>query len=104
MTIFVNGKQKRVKRPPAIDGMPVDEFIRRNADLICLHQDKMWEEMPNEIPVTDDKYLKWHGIPTVKKIAYSCIGHHFLIFSMGYCLKFNENRPVCDAGNMHEAS
>jgi len=24
MTIFVNGKQKRVKRPPTIDGMDVD--------------------------------------------------------------------------------
>ncbi len=27
MTIFINGKQKRVKRPPTIDGMDVDEFI-----------------------------------------------------------------------------
>ena len=43
MTIFVNGKQKRVKRPPTIDGMPVDEFIRRNADPIWLHQNEMWE-------------------------------------------------------------
>jgi len=31
MTIFIGGKQKRVKRPPTIDGMDVDEFIRRNA-------------------------------------------------------------------------
>ena len=37
MTIFVNGKQKRVKRPPTIDGMDVDEFIRRNADPVWLH-------------------------------------------------------------------
>ena len=43
MTIFINGKQKRVKRPPTIDGMPVDEFIRRNADPIWLHQNEMWE-------------------------------------------------------------
>ena len=43
MTVFVNGKQKRVKRPPTIDGMPVDEFIRRNADPIWLHQNEMWE-------------------------------------------------------------
>ena len=34
MTIFMNGKQKRVKRPQTIDGMDVDEFIRRNADPI----------------------------------------------------------------------
>lgn len=45
MTIFINGKQKRVKRPPTIDGMPVDEFIRRNADPIWLHQNEMWEYM-----------------------------------------------------------
>jgi hypothetical protein len=43
MTIFVNGKQKRVKRPPTIDGMDVDEFIRINADPIWLHQNEMWE-------------------------------------------------------------
>ena len=30
MTIFVKGKQKRIKRPPTIDGMDVDEFIRKN--------------------------------------------------------------------------
>ena len=45
MTIFVNGKQKRVKRPPTIDGMDADEFIRRNADPIWLHQNEMWEYM-----------------------------------------------------------
>ena len=43
MTIFINGKQKRVKRPPTVDGVPVDEFIRNNADLIWLHQNEMWE-------------------------------------------------------------
>jgi 16S rRNA U516 pseudouridylate synthase RsuA-like enzyme len=45
MTIFVNGKQKRVKRLPTIDGMDVDEFIRRNADQVWLHQNEMWEFM-----------------------------------------------------------
>ncbi len=43
MTIFINGKQKRVKRPPTIDGMDVDEFIRRNADPVWLHQEGLWE-------------------------------------------------------------
>ena len=43
MTIFVNGKQMRVKRPPTIDGMDVDEFIRRNADPIWYHQNEMWD-------------------------------------------------------------
>jgi len=48
MTIFVNGKQKRVKRPQTIDGIDVNEFIRRNADPIWLHQNEMWEY------ITDD--------------------------------------------------
>jgi uncharacterized protein (DUF2235 family) len=41
--IFINGKQVRVKREPTIDGIPVDEWIRRNADPIWLHQNEMWE-------------------------------------------------------------
>jgi hypothetical protein len=45
MTIFINGKQKRVKRPLRIDGMEEDECIRRNADPIWLHQNEMWEYM-----------------------------------------------------------
>lgn len=43
MTIFLNGKQKRVCRPLLIDGLHPDEFYLRNADLITLHQDGMWE-------------------------------------------------------------
>ena len=48
MTIFINGRQKRVKRPPMIDGLSVDEFIRRNADPIWLHQNEMWEYIQPE--------------------------------------------------------
>jgi hypothetical protein len=44
-TVFINGKQKRVRRPPTIDGMSVDEFIRGNADPIFLHEHEMWELM-----------------------------------------------------------
>jgi len=47
MTIFINGKQKKVKKSPKADGMDVDEFIRRNADPIWLHQNEMWEYMEN---------------------------------------------------------
>ena len=43
MWIFVRGKQKRVRRPPMIDSMDVDEFIRRNADPIWFHQEGLWE-------------------------------------------------------------
>ena len=45
MTIFINGKQKRVKRPPTIDGIPVDEYIQQNADPIWLLQNEMYEEL-----------------------------------------------------------
>ena len=45
MTIFVHGKQKRVKRPPMIDGADVDEFFRDNADPIGLHQSETWEHI-----------------------------------------------------------
>lgn len=43
MTIFIHGKMKRIRRPPQIDGVDVDEFIRRNADPIWLHQNEMWK-------------------------------------------------------------
>jgi len=48
MTIFINCKMKRVKRPPTIDGMSVDDFIGQNADPIWLHQNEMWELMVEE--------------------------------------------------------
>ena len=42
MTVFVGGKQKRIKRRQ-VEGIDVDEFIRRNADPLTLHQNEMWE-------------------------------------------------------------
>ena len=48
MTIFVNGKQKRVRRPPTVEGIPLEEFIRRNADPIWLHQNEMWEYIQHD--------------------------------------------------------
>jgi hypothetical protein len=45
MIIFINGKQKRVRREPMIEGLPVDEFIRRNADPIWLAQEGRWEDI-----------------------------------------------------------
>ena len=62
MTIFMNGKQKRVKRPAKIDGMDVDEFIRNNADPIFFHQNELWEyiDLPNENEIIrdDDKTVE----------------------------------------------
>jgi hypothetical protein len=43
MFVFMNGRQLRVKRPETIDGIDVDEFIRRNADPIWFHQNGMHE-------------------------------------------------------------
>lgn len=47
MTMFINGKQKRVPREPT-DGLPIDEFIARNTDPIWLHQNELWEMMPDD--------------------------------------------------------
>jgi len=55
MTIFINGKQKRVKRPITIDDMTEEEFIRNNADPIWLHQNEMWEYMDMD---EEDNYYK----------------------------------------------
>jgi hypothetical protein len=50
MTIFINGKQKRVPRPQLIEGVPVEEFIARNADPIWLHENGLWEFMtPDDV-------------------------------------------------------
>lgn len=46
--VFMNGKQVRVKRPPTVDGVPVDQFIEEHADPIWLHQNEMWELTPDE--------------------------------------------------------
>jgi hypothetical protein len=46
--VFINGKQVRIKRPPTVDGMPVDQFSEENADPVWLHQKEMWELMPVE--------------------------------------------------------
>jgi len=47
MIIFVKGKQKRVPRPPTVEGIAIDEFIALNADPLWLHQNEMWELIPN---------------------------------------------------------
>lgn len=45
MRIFVNGKQRRVKREPTVAGIPVDDSILMNADPIFLLQNEMYEEL-----------------------------------------------------------
>jgi hypothetical protein len=46
--IFINGKQKRVRKEPMIEGMSVEEFIRNNADPIWLHQNERREDIEPE--------------------------------------------------------
>jgi len=55
MWIFMNGRQVRVKRPPTIDGMDLDEFIMNNADPIWLHQNEMWEYIKEETRSEDSE-------------------------------------------------
>jgi hypothetical protein len=59
MTIFVNGRQKRVRRPQLIDGIPVDEFIARNADPLWLHQNEMWELIPQDVDAETTEEFPW---------------------------------------------
>jgi hypothetical protein len=43
--IFINGKQKRMRRHGGVEGMTMEEFILANADPIWLHQNEIWEYM-----------------------------------------------------------
>ena len=60
MTVIINGKQKRVKKPATIDGIDVEEFIIQNADPIWLHQNEMWEYME----LVEDNFLSAVGAGT----------------------------------------
>ena len=52
VTIFMNGKQKRIKRPVLVEGVDVEEYIRTNADPVWLHQNELWEYI--DLPEEDD--------------------------------------------------
>ena len=64
MTIFINGKQKRVKRPPTIDGIPVEEFVRRNADPVWLLENEMYEELHEVLQETNQDVAKGARVVT----------------------------------------
>jgi hypothetical protein len=42
-TVFMDGKMKRVRKPPRVQGTALDEFLRTHADPIFLHQEGLWE-------------------------------------------------------------
>ena len=48
-TVFMSGKQVRVKRQQLNDGIPADEFISQNADAIWLHQNGMWDQIDDSL-------------------------------------------------------
>ncbi len=48
MFVMMNGRQVRVKRPPTIDGLDIDTFLRRNADPTWLVQNEMWHLLGSE--------------------------------------------------------
>lgn len=52
--IFINGKQKKVRKEPTIDGMDIDTYIRNNADPLWLHQNEMWEYIDIEDEYEDE--------------------------------------------------
>jgi hypothetical protein len=52
-TIFINGKQKRVPREPMIDGLKVEEFIRRNANPIWHSENDCVEDRPIGLDLMD---------------------------------------------------
>ncbi|MCC5807299.1 MAG: hypothetical protein JJU00_13325 [Opitutales bacterium] len=54
-TIFINGKQKRIRREPMVEGLPADEFIRRNADPVWLHQNEMWKDLESTEPPAENR-------------------------------------------------
>lgn len=65
MMVFMDGKQVRVKRPPTIEGLSVEEFIKRNADPIWLQQNGMWEYMqPEEAPPLPEPECRDSGADT----------------------------------------
>ncbi len=57
-TVFINGKQKRVRREPVVEGLPVDEFLRRHADPVLLHRLGRWEriEQPEQKESSDPPF------------------------------------------------
>lgn len=62
-TVFRDGRQVRVWREQMIDGMPQDEWIRANADLIWLHQEGMWDVI-YERQVEEERCLPMLEQPT----------------------------------------
>ena len=68
MTVFMNGKQVRVRRPPTIDGMNVEDYIRQNADPIWLHQHGYYEVLHERAMEEQEDMSETHS-PVPRKPA-----------------------------------
>lgn len=53
MTIFLDGRQRRVRRPDTVDGQDAREFLRSNADPMWLHLNAMWKLIDDPDPDPD---------------------------------------------------
>ena len=54
VTVFMNGKQVRIKRPMLIEGLPIDEFIAQNGAPIFFHENEMWECIDDWPEISED--------------------------------------------------
>ena len=67
MTIFIHGKQKRVPRPPLIDGLPIEEFLahHRQDGLVVFFYE--YERGPDPCRVLDKDSIVY------RQERYSCL-------------------------------
>lgn len=60
--IFINGKQKKIRKELSVDGYTLEDFCR--ADPVLAHQEGMWhllemdEEEELEVPLSDPNFVK----------------------------------------------
>jgi len=60
MTVFMNGRQVRVRRAPTIDGEDAEDFIRQNADPIWLHQHGYYEILHEQAMAEQESMSESH--------------------------------------------
>jgi len=52
-TVMMSGRQTRMRRPPTVEGIDVEEFFRRNATAVELHQEELWYLIDTDDPPLD---------------------------------------------------
>jgi hypothetical protein len=64
-TVFVNGRMKRVRKRPTVQGMACDEFLRTHADPVFLQQEGLWVYI--ELRETEDETRAPADLPACPK-------------------------------------